>query len=347
MSALWPAPLAAAVIGVESLEASVAFYRDVVGLEPLPVCELGGDGFCDHWGLPRQSRARAVVLEMRGVGVGRVVLIEFAAARRLRVRRPGEYTIRGLWNLNFYVGDIRTTCAELAARAFALWSDPVEYQVSERGGSPVEALFDGPDGVAINLVEPRGEADTIIGRVRIESERYGRTRTGWTAIATTSHSVHSPQPALAFYREVLGQRVLMDEVLDKPQTNHFLRRPRDARTRAIFLAGDHFFGKIALSHNLNYAVADHVEDARAPNIGYLAQSFIAPDVEAAFARSLAVGAVPFSAPLEVDAWGGGRRSLAAMVRNPGSGALMQLVGPEGGLAGGEPEATGAAGVARD
>jgi catechol 2,3-dioxygenase-like lactoylglutathione lyase family enzyme len=325
MSSLWPAPLAAAVIGVERLEASLAFYRDIVGLEPSPVRWLEGEGFCAHWRLPPGSRARAVLLTMPRVEVGRVALIEFDAPARLQVRRAGEYTIRGLWNLNFYVADIRRTCAELAARGFQLWSEPVEYQVSASSGSPIEALFDGPDGVAINLVEPRGDASTVIGRMRIEVERYGRTATGWTAIATTSHSVRDADAALAFYARVLGSRVLMDEVLDKSATNRFLRRPETGRTRAVFLAGDHFFGKVALSQSLNYPVPDHVDEACAPNVGYLAQSFLVPDLSAAWGRALEAGALGFSAPLEVDPWGEGRARPAAVVRSPGSGALIQLV----------------------
>jgi catechol 2,3-dioxygenase-like lactoylglutathione lyase family enzyme len=325
-TAIWPAPLAAAVIGVEHLETSLRFYRDVVGLEPTAERELRGEGFCSHWLLPAGSAARAVLLSMAGVEVGRVVLIEFASASRRRVRQAGEFTLRGLWNLNFYVADIRRTCAELAANGYALWSDPVEYEVDAASGAPIEALFDGPDGVAINLVEPRGGSDTVIGRVRLEVERYGRTRTGWTAVATTSHSVHDADAARTFYKQVFGSRVLMDVILEKPATNGFLRRPADARTRAVFLAGEHFFGKVALSQNLNYPVPDHVVDARPPNIGYLAQSFVVPDVAAAFARGLASGAERFSAPLEVDAWGEGHSRPAALLRSPGSGALIQLVG---------------------
>jgi catechol 2,3-dioxygenase-like lactoylglutathione lyase family enzyme len=161
--------------------------------------------------------------------------------------------------------------------------------------------------------------------MRIEVERYGRTATGWTAIATTSHSVRDADAALAFYARVLGSRVLMDEVLDKSATNRFLRRPETGRTRAVFLAGDHFFGKVALSQSLNYPVPDHVDEACAPNVGYLAQSFLVPDLSAAWGRALEAGALGFSAPLEVDPWGEGRARPAAVVRRPGSGALIQLV----------------------
>ena len=317
--------LSAAIVGVENLDSSAAFYRDIVGLEASPIGHLEGAAFAQHWALPAAATARAQVFSMPGVDVGRVVLLEFAAPQRVQVRRPGETTIRGLWNLNFYVSDIRSTCRDLAALGFQLWSDPVSYEVSGKSGHPTEALFEGPDGVVINLVELNGSPDTVIGRVRAAADRVGRTRTGWSAVATTSHSVGNVDAAIAFYREVVGLQVLMDEVLAKSETNHFLKRPANGRTRAVFMAADHPFGKIALSHNLNYDVPDHVGDARAPNIGYLAQSFRVAQLDAAVARAIATGASIESARLTVDAWGTGSPAPAVLLRNPGSGALMQLV----------------------
>lgn len=317
--------LAAAIIGVERLETSAAFYRDVVGLEPGPIVSLEGAAFEAHWRLPRGARARAQCFSQRDVAVGRVALIEFEAPARRRVRRDGEYTIRGLWNLNFYVDDIRATCRELAGRGYRLWSEPVGYEVSARSGAPVEALFDGPDGLAINLVELTGGPDTVIGRVRAAVDAVGHTRTGWTAVSTTSHSVADADAAARFYRDVAGLDVLMDDVLDKPETNHFLRRPADARTRAVFVAGPHPFGKVALSQALNYAVPDHVVDAVAPNVGYLAQSFVVADLGSALAAAAACGAPAFSEPVTCDPWGCGAPALAAIRRVPGSGALVQLV----------------------
>lgn len=320
-----PSPLAAAIIGSRSLEASAAFYRDIVGLQGGPVVMLQGDAFSAHWGLPAGARARAQRFAVPGLDVGAVTLIEFDAPQRVQVRRPGESTIRGLWNLNFYVNDIRAACRMLAARGFELWSEPTGYEVSAASGAPIEALFDGPDGVAINLVQLTGDASTVIGRVRAAVAAIGHTPTGWTAVSTTSHSVRDTDAAVAFYREVLGLAVLMDDVLDKAASNHFLRRPDGAQTRATFMAGEHPFGKVALSQALNYAVPDHVDAAVAPNIGYLAQSFRVPSLAAALAASARVGAPLLAPPMAADAWGDGMARRTARVAAPGSGASIQLV----------------------
>jgi catechol 2,3-dioxygenase-like lactoylglutathione lyase family enzyme len=262
---------------------------------------------------------------MPGVAHAAVVLLEFAAQQRERIRRPGEYTVRGHWNLNFYVRDIRAVARDLAARGLEFWSEPVGYEVSAASGAPIEVLFEGPDGVVINLVQLAGGADTVIGRVRAAVEQVGYTSTGWSAVATTSHSTADATAAQRFYTESFGLATLMDEILDKPETNHFLRRPAQARTRAVFLAGAHPYGKIALSQNLNYTVPDHVAIARAPHIGYLAQSFTTRDLAATAARALAAGASPFSDPALVDARAQGSECVAQMLRVPASGALVQLV----------------------
>jgi hypothetical protein len=70
-------------------------------------------------------------------------------------------------------------------------------------------------------------------------------------------------------------------------------------------------------------VPDRTALAVPPNIGYLAQSFAVPSLDAALAACARVGAPPFSAPVEIGIPGVGP-VRAAIVRNPGSGALMHL-----------------------
>ncbi len=321
-------PLAVAVLGVSSLANALPFYRDVIGLSASPEVTWRGMAFERHFALPPGSSALAVMLSApwttgNGPQVGRVLALEFNATDRKRIAQPGDRTYRGLWNLNFYVDDIRATTKALQARGFNFWSEPVGYEVSAEGGSPVEVLFDGPDNLAINLVELTGGPTSTIGKLRAEVDTLGKSSTGFTQVSTTSHSIIDYTKAFAFYSQVLGMTPHLDAVLAKPETNHFLNRPRDAQTRATFMAGAHQFGKVALSHPLNYTVPDRTPLAVAPNIGYLAQGFCVPSLAKALERCALVGAHSFSAPVEIEIPGIGPVS-AAMVRNPGSGALMQL-----------------------
>ena len=321
-------PLAVAVLGVSTVAAARAFYGDVIGLDATPPAIWRGEAFERHFKLPPGAAAQAVMFANRtapGIGpkVGRVLALEFDAKTRVKIPAPGDRTYRGLWNLNFYVDDIRATTRDLRAKGFSFWSDPVGYEVSAKAGAPVEVLFDGPDGLAINLVELTGDESSTIGKLRLEVAALGKTKTGFTQVSTTSHSVFDRDKALAFYEKVLGMQVRIDDILDKPETNHFLGRPRDARTRATFVAGAHQFGKVALSHALNYAVPEKVVLAVPPNIGYLAQGFEVQSLDLAAAACRDLHAEVFSAAEELDVPGLGA-VRAMIVRNPGSGALMQL-----------------------
>lgn len=317
-------PLSIAVLGVSSLDRAKAFYGDVIGLDASDPTVLSGPGFETHWNLPLGATAEAIMFSSGDSLVGRVLAIFFQSEDRVTIPQPGDRTYRGLWNLNFYVDDIRATTKHLQTQGYTFWSEPVGYEVSAAAGQPVEVLFDGPDGLAINLVELTGGADTAIGKLRLEVDAAGKTKTGFTAVSTTSHSITDHDKALAFYERVLGLKVIIDDVLDKPETNHFLDRPDGAQTRATFVSADHPFGKIALSHPLNYAAPSKGDIQAPPNIGYLAQSFLVPDLQVALAICADIGAEPFSDPADIMLPGVGTR-FAAVVRNPGSSALMELI----------------------
>lgn len=320
-------PLAFAILGVSKLETALAFYRDVIGLEASDAVTWSGPVFEQHFALPQGASAQAVMFGFKDktgqVKVGRVLALEFNAGNRVTIPQKGDRTYRGLWNLNFYVADIRATTKALHAKGYDFWSEPVGYEVSAKAGAPVEVLFDGPDGLAINLVELTGDDSSAIGRLKKEVDALGKTKTGFTPVATTSHSVIQRDKALSFYTRVLGLQVQIDDILNKPETNHFLGRPKDARTRATFVAGNHQFGKVALSHPENYSVPNKVPVAVPPNIGYLAQSFCVPSILRAVDACYAVGAVVYSKPMAIDIPGVGLVT-AMIVRNPGSGALMHI-----------------------
>ena len=332
------APLAAALISACDLDASLRFYVGVIGLDADPEALWSGAAFERLWGLPAGARARCRMLSAGATRVGRILLVEFderslpAGTLRETVAIGSNAQCFGLANLNFYDADIRATTVRLRAEGFGFWSDPTQHSLTAGVGNPIEVVFDGPDGVAINLVELTGtDPATRIGQMRAYVERHGRTRTGFTPVVTTSHAVRSIPRARAFYERVLKMAALIDEVMSADRVNVFLRLPQAARTHITFMQGNHMFGKIALSEPLNYADAcvDLVPRAQAPNIGYLAQAFeLATDGDFdAAERGCRELEVEFVAPPETaDLPGFGRRRYM-MVRNPGSGALQWLLGP--------------------
>jgi catechol 2,3-dioxygenase-like lactoylglutathione lyase family enzyme len=321
------------VISCASLEASIAFYRDRIGLDAGRIFDWRGTAFESLWALPAGSSARTCMLGFGAGMVGRILLLEFASASlpagctREPIQREAHSRVIGLANLNFYARDLRSAVQAFAAQGHAVWSAPTRHSLAEEVGNPIEVIFDGPDRVAINLVELAGrDPKTRIGQMRAYVEQHGYTPQGFTPVVTTSHVVRSLEAARRFYEHVLGMGVLIDDELRAPHVNAFLRLPADGVTRIQFMQGGHMFGKIALSEPRNYldACQDLRLRARAPNIGYLAQAFEVDDLGAAAARCAALGVESAGIRSEIEIPGVGLREQL-LVRNPGSGALQWLI----------------------
>jgi len=318
-------PLAFAVVSCRQLEESLRFYVGRIGLEAGSVVHWDRAALERLWDPAPAPSARACLVGVPGVGVGRILLVEFATAERSLVALESSARQYGFANLNFYSADMRAAVASFQDAGYRFWSEPTQHGLTSGVGAPIEVLFDGPDGVTINLVElATRDPATRIGQMRAYVESVGYTRTGFTPVVTTSHVVRSIARARAFYERVLGMGALIDEEMALERSNAFLCLPRDARTHITFMQGNHMFGKIALSEPLNYECLDAVPRAEAPNIGLLVHAHEVADLEAARAAARAIGAGLVERDLELELPGlGARRGFLA--RNPGSGAAQWIV----------------------
>ena len=310
-------PLSIAVIGVENMAESLGFYRGIVGMDVIGEATLRDLRFAGHWRMPPESRTHAVLLEARGLPVGRILLLSFVDPRRERIRARRERRMIGLMNLNFYVADIGAAYRDLSAKGYEFWWPPKQHRLSEGVGEETGALLEGPDGVIVNLIQLDTTDETKrIGAMRKFFLEEGATRTGFSPVVTSAHGVRERARAIPIYRDLLGLDVVIDEPLG----------PHDERTHWTFLQGNHHYGKIALGQALNYEADDLTPFAVAPNIGYLAQAFEVVDMDGALSFCRDAGAEIYSPPDEIDLPGLGR-TMSMLVRNPGSGALMQFLKP--------------------
>ncbi|MGI9343384.1 MAG: VOC family protein [Gammaproteobacteria bacterium] len=317
-------PVSVVVIGVENLDASLEFYAGTVGLDVAESRTWQGPEFERYWQLPAGASAKCAFLEHGADPVGRIQLMEFDAPNRKLVRAPDIRRATGLFNLNLYTSDMARDYAQLKTQGFNFWSEPARNNFGPAVGETLEAAFDGPDGVVINMIELiSGDPNTVIGHIIKFIDEYGRTSTGFTSVVTTAHSVFDMDKALEFYYGPLHMTLFIESVLEGAETNRALCLPEDCRTRSVIVQGDHEYGKIALAVPMNYEVPNLVPAAVPPNIGYLAQSFQVADIDEAASACAAVGAEEFSAPTEIDLPGRGP-CTAMVVRNPGSGALQEL-----------------------
>ena len=308
-------PLSIAVIGVDNMAESLGFYRGIVGMDVIGEETLRGLRFAGHWRMPPETRANAVLLQAGDSHVGRIMLMDFVDPRRERIRARRERRMIGLMNLNFYVADIQSAYHDLSAKGYEFWGPPKQRTLSAGVGQETGALLEGPDGVIVNLIQlDTTDESTRIGRMRKFFLEHGATRTGYSPVVTSAHGVHTRDKALPIYRDLLGLKIVIDEPLGNA----------DERTHWTFLQSDHHFGKIALAQPLNYDAEDLTPFAVAPNAGYIAQAFDVADLDRAQAFCGDSGIQIYSMPDELELPGLGRiRSM--IVRNPGSGALMQLI----------------------
>jgi hypothetical protein len=217
-----------------------------------------------------------------------------------------------------------TDYEQLKSQGFNFWSEPARNNFGPAVGETLEAPFDGPDGVVINMIQLLSEdPKTVIGHIIRFIDEYGRTSTGFTSVVTTAHSVLDMEKALAFYYGPLHMTLFIESILEGAETNRALCLPEDSRTRSVLIQGDHEYGKIALAVPINYEVPNLVPNAVPPNIGYLAQSFQIGNIDEAASACAAVGAEEFSSTIEIDLPGRGM-CQSMLVRNPGSGALQEL-----------------------
>ncbi|MBM3505199.1 MAG: VOC family protein [Alphaproteobacteria bacterium] len=318
-------PLSVATISVSDMNRSLDFYCRRIGMTVRSDATWSGPAFARHWHLAGNASARAVFLAAATHAVGRVLLLQFDATGRAPIRQDAVRRGYGLWNLNFYTHDIVGASKELAGLGYRFWSEPTAHNFSPEVGSPVEVMFDGPDEVPINLVELRGGGPgSQIGGMRTFLQQHGTTKTGFTPVVTSSHCVRSREKGIAFYRDVLGMHVVIDEEMNSPAANHFLNIPASSRTHVTFVEGNHMFGKVAMSWPVNYTPVDLVPRAIAPNVGYLSQTFLVPDVAATIAATQEQGGQVYTPRHDVDIPGLGAVT-AAIVRNPASGALTEFV----------------------
>jgi len=317
--------LSIAIIGVEDMDKSLLFYRDVIGLTANRCTSWQGKAFESLWHLPPGSKADAVFCELPTCEVGRVLLLDFKMGKRKRIRQAKASCMVGLVNLNFYTDDIHKDSTLLQSKGYTFWSKPTNYTMSESAGAPTEVVFEGPDGVPINLVELNDpNPATSVGRMAIYVRKHGRTSTGYTPVVTSNHSTHDIDAATEFYKRVLKCDVLINEVMDTASQNYFLRLPEKARTAVRFMKGNHMFGKIALSAPLNYDCEDLVKDQHAPNIGYLCQSYMISNLSAAASSCADQQVEIYTSEMDITIPGiGSCRTM--IVKCPGSGTLQQLI----------------------
>ena len=176
-------------VNCTDLSRSLAFYRDLVGLEPLthtnPLPQ-GGAGF----GLPGQVQWDAYLLhDERGLTGPALDLLEWKTPRPVGTPHPDANAL-GMFRVCLSVPDVDATHARLSGAGVRCLSRPVTAPIDPAAGLSVRFFCArDPDGTTVEFLEAPGAArSTRLLHVNVNCSNLARS-TAW-------------------YRELLGLAVL-------------------------------------------------------------------------------------------------------------------------------------------
>lgn len=137
-------------ISVSDMERALAFYRDVLGLEPIFDLELSGEGMASATG-EAGAHGRMVGCKVPGSGVT-IELLHFG--HREGPAAPGAARSTGYTNVSLSVDDLDASYEALLARGVTPLQRPFGV-----GGVRMFFVAD-PDGTPIEVIEFPGAAST-------------------------------------------------------------------------------------------------------------------------------------------------------------------------------------------
>jgi catechol 2,3-dioxygenase-like lactoylglutathione lyase family enzyme len=134
---------------VSNLERSVAFYRDLLGLDQIFFQgELDGPVLGRLLGIPADAKVRVSILKAEGPPFGMIGLFEVGGPRRPRVRKKRGTVSVGEGVLVFYMPKLDPLVERLRAGDHEILCPPVVLRPPSR-----EMTFYGPDDQLINVIE--------------------------------------------------------------------------------------------------------------------------------------------------------------------------------------------------
>ena len=139
---------------VSDLDRSIAFYRDLLGLELVTRWESAQPYLRTIVGFP-DAELRIALLRIPGVAAGgsghHLELLEYRSPRGVRgdprTCNPGNV------HVSFMVEDLDAAYAELSARGVRFKSAPVQIDHGRNRGAKAVYLLD-PDDITLELVQP-------------------------------------------------------------------------------------------------------------------------------------------------------------------------------------------------
>jgi catechol 2,3-dioxygenase-like lactoylglutathione lyase family enzyme len=139
-------------IAVSSLERSVHFYRDLLGLRPTMRTDVGGQQIESIVRVPSTARGRIQVLD-GGVALGQIELVEWSGAGDEIASADRSVTRPGSMILSFEIAEEQLVIlhARLSDAGYRCWSLPGRIELPGYGHA-VAFIVEDPDANPIELM---------------------------------------------------------------------------------------------------------------------------------------------------------------------------------------------------
>lgn len=188
---------------VEDMNVSLAFYRDVLGLDVTVATEFAADAAIQRMGNTPDAESRIAVLDVPGLELG-IELIEYRGIER-EVQRP-HFVDPGAANIAFRVRDLDTL--------FPAIEQFPGVQILTAGGQPVTITT--PNGTlhAVFVQDPDGFVVELLDSAEVPSDAAaGPVLTG----AAFEPTVADSEESIRFYNDLLGFSFELGEAFNSNQ----------------------------------------------------------------------------------------------------------------------------------
>ena len=261
-----------AMISVDRLEDSVAFYKDIIGFEVILESDIPADTVARLWDLPEGMTAEVVVLAKSGIQWGQLRLVQFSPKSKTIIREKANNWDPGIFDIAF-LGEDATKTHGILKRAGIGCSEIGVYDIPDYDNMRLrEILAKGLDGVAIAFLH-------------YDPPYKPKNLKEFSEVLHSVVIVADMQSSLRFYGDVLEMDPQTDMVMDNDTVRHIIGTPKDTVIRMVSLKRQKgFTGRIMLFQFLGtdeqpLRGTDFAPESIPPNIGLCLLAFDTDDID--------------------------------------------------------------------
>lgn len=295
-------------ICVSSLQKSLPFYRDLIGLSVIREYVPSSILVEKIHGVAAKTAARACLLKNE-LQDTLLELIEFTPAGGKPVRFGPGALEHGLYDFAFFVKDIQTCYAEGLAKGYKFASEPIPYQPNWVPHKVWEVIMFGPDNTPVVLFQ----------RETGEAQAYQRQ---YIRLNHSAQIVESIDEVKKFYGGVLGLDAKGDMRVPGGVVDRVMGYPPGTEARLAFYERKGTNSCLLEFIEAKYQARTLGREGRPPNYGIFMISFEDHDLESTLRKSELAGFPTSGQPVSYRDIRNGTVTAASI--NAPSGVLVHL-----------------------